>query len=121
MADNFRVLVSARGDATFDAAFCLAFTSTQATAYRIADGGSRLVLYWHADKDTVPLPFPMDISAAKAFARNWLSQATYGPEPDIDGDCKKGFTISTGDGWGQVDGSFYSIMEIRTTWMMYGK
>ncbi len=37
----------------------------------------------------------------------------YGPKPDIDGDCKKG--------WRLVAGSSIDVIEIHPCWMMYGK
>lgn len=68
----------------------------------------------------LPLPYPMETTAAIEFAWNWLAQASYGQKPDIDGDCKKGWRIFN-EAWGHVGRDCYAFVAVRPTWALYGK
>lgn len=84
-----------------------------------------LVLLWgkHDAPDSAGwLPFAMDAKMSAEFALQWLKGATYGREPDHDGDNKKG--------WRMVSGTFHgpnhmlvrsALVTITPTWTTYGK
>lgn len=84
-----------------------------------------MILLWNEDQSiefkSTPLPFPLDVDAAISFLSNWLETATYPTEPDHDGDNGKGFTVSTGNFWGHVEGMHYAFLMVTPTWQMYGK
>jgi hypothetical protein len=122
--DNFKVEVRSSGEEHFNIAFNLAMSSAaggKAVSYKVTDK-SGLILYWHESATgSSPLPYPMEVNAARHFAWNWLSQAEFPPEPDQDGSNERGFIVGTGDFWGHVEESFYSIVFIKPDWQMYGK
>ncbi len=84
-----------------------------------------MILYWHEQVDTVvkslPLPFPLTAEAAIPFLWDYIQTCEYPPEPDHDGDNGKGFIVHTGDFWGHIEGSFYSVLMVEPDWQMYGK
>ncbi len=88
---------------------------------------SAMILYWHEPEkwtewpDACSLPFPLSAEATIPFLWNYLQTADYPPEPDHDGDNGKGFLLTTGNGWGHVEGSHYSIFMVKPEWQMYGK
>ncbi len=82
-------------------------------------GTETLILYWHKEKDNIPLPYAMEINATYSFVKGWLDSREVSGEPDHDGDNKKGFRVFN-DQWGRVIDS-YSFVGIQFEWAMYGK
>lgn len=79
-----------------------------------------LIFLWSAEGDSTPLPFPLDLEGATQFAKHWLEVADYGPQPDHDGDNRKGWRIFTEE-WGHVAYYHFAIVGIQPAWAMYGK
>lgn len=86
---------------------------------------SVMILFW--EKDTVrkvqatKLPFALNAKTAVDFLWSWLENATYPEEPDHDGSNHKGFIVTTGDFWGHIEGSHYTVLAVYPDWQMYGK
>ena len=120
--DNHLVAVRGIDAYPLGAAIAMAVGSRKATHYKVIDD-SRIVLYWHQEdaQQTVPLPFFMDAAAITDFLTNWLLQAKWSSKPNFEGSSSRGWSLSTGDGWGHVDGSFYSLFQLQTDWLMHGK
>lgn len=68
----------------------------------------------------IKLPFKLDAEGAADFARRWLEEQNYGPEPDHDGDNGKGWRLYNEE-WGHVGGWTGSIVAVQPRWAMYGK
>lgn len=84
------------------------------------EGIPTLILFWSDDKDTIPLPYPLEVEEAIPFINGWLKKAEFGQEPDHDGDNGKGWRVFSDD-WGYVAGNRCAILGIQPTWAMYGK
>lgn len=85
-----------------------------------AQGVPTLVLLWHEDHGSRKLRSPLGAREAAEYAKRWLDKVNYGPEPDIDGSCEKGFRVFT-EAWGHVAGRHYCIVAVQPAWAMYGK
>lgn len=66
------------------------------------------------------LPYPMSGKALTEFAWHWLESADFGPKPNIDGSCTKGWRVYN-EGWGRVGDSHYSFVAVQPQWAMHGK
>jgi hypothetical protein len=125
--DNFQIKVVSEGRPHFDMALGMCFDKYKmATHYIITKNGENkaysLTFYWIELDKAEALPYPMGFKAASDFAWHWLEHgADYGSEPDHDGDNHKGFLITNGDNWGQINGAYQSICQIQPCWAMYGK
>lgn len=121
--DNFQIRIVSEGRDHFDKALEMAFFKySNATHYSLKSGN--LTFYWNdppESAEALPLPYRMVVKSASDFAWHWLESADYGTEPDHDGDDGKGFVITNGDCWGQIDGAWQSIVQIQPCWAMYGK
>lgn len=104
----------------------IAFTwFNKAKSWAETDDGC-LVFYWHAFEGTHALPAALDSEGAFDLAVAWLHErpaASYGREPDHDGDNKKGFcvfntgpSLNTGKAREQ-----YAIVAIKPVWIEYHK
>ncbi len=88
---------------------------------------NKLAFYWTVSdrKDIVAFPFKMKVAQAVDFAWSWLQETPCAfPEPDHDGDNKKGFRIRIDDEHGQYaphDSDFIRICLITPEWSEYGK
>lgn len=83
-------------------------------------GTPTLILLWHAERDAVPLPFPLALEDVPQFVKGWLRSADYGQEPGHDGSNQRGWRVFT-EAWGHVAGYHYAITGIQPAWAMYGK
>jgi hypothetical protein len=83
-------------------------------------GVPTLILFWSAERDSTPLPYPMPLDQAITFVQGWLKQTDYGEEPDHDGNNHKGWRVFT-ESWGLVMGHHYTIVAVQPEWAMYGK
>lgn len=85
-------------------------------------GGKRtLILLWSDAKGALPLPFPLEVGDAIPFVKGWLKTAgDPGPEPDTDGDLRRGWRVFK-EAWGHLAGCSYSIVGVQAAWAMYGK
>lgn len=94
----------------------------KAHAVKLSD--NEITFYWHEDSSLRGLrllPIPLTAVGVIHTIREWMKQAKFPQEPDHDGSNGKGWELTSGDFWGHVDGSHYSIFKLSTTWMMYGK
>lgn len=82
-----------------------------------------LVLFWTDPclSAAQPLPYPMKGDSLVDFAFHWLQDgATYGSQPDHDGENERGWVIYV-ESWGHVMKSPYAICGVRPYWACYGK
>lgn len=120
MADNFEFRITG---ASLEKSLDIATTQwKKVTGWSVDKDGKRLILYWtdcnYPDYHT--LPAPLRGTALVEFVRSWLESVEYGPEPDIDGSCGKGWTVYN-ESWGQVAGRLQAFIAIEPTWLLYGK
>lgn len=125
MADNFHIDIAHEGD--LKPAMRIAFAGAaggKAEGYAI-DPDKGLVFFWAIprpeDPRIVPLPFKLDADGAADFAERWLSEQSYGKQPDHDGDNGRGWRIYN-EAWAQVQPyGPYGFVAVKPCWMMYGK
>lgn len=84
------------------------------------EGTQTMILFWHDDKGSIPLPYPMDQQESLHFVKGWLKQTKHGSQPDHDGSNGKGWRVFT-NSWGHVAGHHYAFAGIQFAWAMYGK
>ena len=116
--DNFHFDMTSKGEMQLKKAMML-FPYDKVIGYR-EDEEKGLIFYWSDSPRTIKLPFPMNLDQAADFAAGWLEHASYGKEPDHDGDNGKGWRLYTED-WGHVDGEYQAFMAVKPVWAMYGK
>lgn len=79
-----------------------------------------LVLY----QDKVPvgtrLAYPHTLDDLSRLVHGWLTHASYGPEPDIDGHCVKGYRLFT-DEFGDVEGDAFALIATQPMWAIVHK
>lgn len=83
----------------------------------------RLIFYWSeigSKPDFVKFPFKMNSDLCAEFVDSWLKETEFPKEPDIDGECERGWLTYTED-WGHVDDEWSAIVAISPYWAMYGK
>lgn len=121
--DNPCVKVRGESQEDFLLAMRLAAGESQASHYKIA--GNKMIVYWSAPESTEgasSLPYPMRGKPLADFVWNWFStEANWPPEPDHDGSNSRGWYLDTGNEWGHVGSSFYSLFSLETSWLMHGK
>ncbi len=120
---------------TLGLALRIAFGGRSATAWRTdevkatlewqgADAQRpRLIFTWVIDPDAGWIPLVTSLSAESALpvVLDWLRNASYGSEPDHDGDNGKGWRVYC-EGWGHVEPYGYqALVAIEPRWAMYGK
>jgi hypothetical protein len=80
-------------------------------------GVPHLRLYWSDTSIAIGrFPAPLDAEAVVAVVKDWLTGAAYGPEPDTDGHCKKGWRVCS-PGYQP----WQSFVVIEPVWLVYGK
>lgn len=63
----------------------------------------------------------MDWEAAKAVVLSWQANvASYGPQPDHDGDNGKGLRVFN-EAWARIGRMYQAFVAFEPTWIMYGK
>jgi hypothetical protein len=138
---NFHIDVLAEGDAALKLAVQLAMFGQKAvTHWKVVRGVEdrtrhqlfvpddekgylTLILLWHPDTNSTPLPFPLSGDTLVAFIRDWLLQLKPDdrpPYPTHDGSNHDGFRVFT-TAWGHVYGMHYSIFGVQAAWAEYGK
>lgn len=96
-------------------------TSGHSTStHEVADGTPTLILLWHAERDALPLPYPLELDDAIQFVAGWLRNVPRGRRPNHDGDNGEGWRVFT-ESWGHVAGHQYAIVAAQPVWAMYGK
>ena len=119
---NFRLVVESCGREHFVAAMKMCFDDhSTATYYKIDSAGMHL--FWgkpsahEAANEPIPLPYVMTVSAAIEFVWGWLQSADRGPDPGIDGSCKRdGFIVEhANQGWS------YRFIRVLPVWSEYHK
>ena len=119
--DNFDLFVIARGKTALTQCFSIAFETQGVKArgwYEDPDYG--FVFLWStpsSKKGAYPLPVPLSAEAAANMAWEWLAQAPYPKEPDLDGSVSKGFNAYTNQG---ALGD-YSILAVKPIWAHHHK
>lgn len=123
--DNFDVSVTGKGKELLRSVLAIAMIDYHhVLAYMEDDspgnpGTRRLHLYWYYDENnnSIKLPYPFNIDQCIEFVWGWLQNADYGPEPDINGSCSKGWKIggSKGGGWSHV------IFTVEPVWAEHHK
>lgn len=126
MSDNFSLKVCSAGKDHFDMSLKMCFSNSPGSKAKYYSVNEKfgMILYWskpEEEQNSQPLPYEMDLNASGDFVWNWLKNTKYPKQPDHDGDNSKGFFITNGDGWGHVNGSFYSIVAVQPEYMMHGK
>ena len=78
---------------------------------------SELELFWTDHPEAVRLPFGISTPQELLnFIKRWLSKsATYGKQPDTDGDVKKGYQVTNKTTTWQCVGT------VKAEWIIYGK
>lgn len=92
-----------------------------ATHYRVSpqqDGSEKLCLMWAHDQEphVQALPFPLKTPEALfRFARDWLAAGAVYPteQPDTDGSVSRGWKVGVHH--------FYSFVEVKAEYIVYGK
>lgn len=95
-------------------------SSGRVTGWRMDADKNRLILYSLPSPRATPLPAPLTGEALVLFVKAWLDQASYGVEPDHDGDNSRGFRIYNED-WGHIDHEYQAFVAIEPAWLMHGK
>lgn len=86
------------------------------------EGAPRLVFFTYNYEEANKLPVDMEPRQLAPFIEQWLSKTDYPAKPDIDGDCKKGWLLTNGNRWGDVDGyDYHSVFSVQPDWQLYGK
>lgn len=65
-------------------------------------------------------PYDISLEDMQTFIYRWLQSVSYGPEPDIDGECEPGYRLFT-DQWGEAGGFSNGIISVQPVWAMLGK
>lgn len=84
------------------------------------NGTPTLILLWHEERGSLPLPYELDVNEAVKFVEGWLNKVPRGSRPDMDGDSGNGWNVFT-DLWGHVAGHHYAFVGIQPAWALYGK
>lgn len=92
--------------------FHLAPSRTYAAA-TVIDGTLRFLQFKGDSGENFPFSLPTDICAA--IAREWLedSKLSYGPKPDIDGSCERGWKVHASN--------MGDHLTVSPHWMIYHK
>jgi hypothetical protein len=129
--DNFKFELTAEGTELLQLAMKIMFSRRhKATHYKV-DAKLGLVFYDFSyalkqeerinNTSVMRLPFTLDSNGAADFAKRWLAETNYGPEPDHDGDNGKGWHVYSGS-WGKPDADdWHSFVAVQPAWAMYGK
>jgi hypothetical protein len=123
MSDNFHFDISAGGDLVDAMTIAFRQQSKGAVGY-VVTAEKGMVFFW-SDYEKVPgyqpLPFPFKAADAADFAGKWLKHtASYGSEPDHDGDNSPGWRVYN-EAWTHVNGWHSAFCAVRPVWMMNGK
>ena len=121
MADNFEFRITG---APLEKSLDIATSRwKRVVGWSVDKDSKRLILYW-TDAETYPdynpLPAPLSGDHLVGFVKSWLTFVDYGREPDIDGECGKGWTVYN-ESWGHVAGRWQAFVAIEPTWLLYGK
>jgi len=120
--DNFSFSIQSDSIEDFELAMKLVFTRHEyVIAYKI-DKDLGMILYGHSTKvpkNATYTLYLMDIKDTISFTWGWLKKVDYGREPDLDGDCKKGFRVSF-EPWSNALDEKY-MMIIKPVWALYHK
>lgn len=148
--DNFQLHLKDRSQENFNTAIRILMVQTQSKATHYASHPKNgVVLFWakpEMEQFAVPgmdctfqgdqtgkdpeidfrvpvqkLPFPLTSESAPAFLWGFLESMTYPPKPTNDGDSVKGFHIYSGNHYGQIGDSRYTILQVAPLWGLIGK
>ncbi len=96
--DNFEVRVTARTQAVLEHTIKLALCGhSKICSYTETEvhGVKSLLLHWYYRKDQTKFPYEFEVEQIVPFIMGWLKNQDYGPEPDLDGSCSKGWKLFT--------------------------
>ncbi len=84
-----------------------------------ANGTPTMILLWGKERDSTALPYHFGLDESAWLIRGWLKTVEYGPMPDHDGECTKGWRLFTDD-CGHVAGYKCAIVGVQPAWAIYG-
>lgn len=110
---------------TLDLAMRIAFLHHRTATHYCIHPEKGLVFFWAESTrssiwKSIPLPFELDYLGAADWARRWLREQDYGPEPDHDGSNVRGWRVYNED-WGHVADDWAAFVAIHPEWAMLGK
>jgi len=118
MSDNPILNVSGRGLERLQTVLRLTEHS-KARGYVTTE--NKIVFFWCDHKEMIPFPAETPTEDCARIAINWLDGVKYHNEPDIDGDCERGWRCFT-EGWGHIKPYGYpAFIAVEPYWLMYGK
>lgn len=119
MADNAVLKVS--GESLDRLKVVMGLTGNREAKGFATDDEKGIVFFWADHEKMTPFPTPLGMDRCAEIASDWLEKATYGKQPDHDGDNEKGW-LCYRDGWGHIDTfGWQAFIAVKPLWMMYGK
>jgi len=114
-------------DVPLEPALDIAFsTAPGGKAWGYKSTPERLTFAWNiqasaSDPEFVPFVTPINSRQAVDIVNSWLDEvASFGSQPDHDGDNEKSFRIFC-ESWGHIGGNHYTFAAVEPYWAMYGK
>lgn len=123
MSDNSVLRVSGETLERLKAVMGLAdYKTAKGYATSVVDGRSRIVFFWADYESMVPFPTALTTDQLADIAMSWLkNEATYGQEPDHDGDNEKGW-VCFSEACGHVRPfGWQAFIAVEPLWLMFGK
>lgn len=97
----------------------------QAKKWSPSTPAGRLIFHWANHKESKSDIFPIGPSTMQAIDLesmivNWLKEADYGPQPDIDGSCRKGWRVYI-ETWNRINGDWTAAFAVEPVWLEFHK
>lgn len=123
--NNFSFDITSRGSLSraMDVAFSQAKTATHYAQLDASAGlPGRLAFYWNDPGivSALAFPFRMKPQQAAAFAEQWLAEASYPPEPRMEGRSTRGWRMSNAT-WTPGDNGQRGILALMPTWAIHAR
>lgn len=127
VSSTFELRVSSESREHFDLAMKIAWDNCSGgvAGFYSLDKELGMVFYWSCDsssKKISPLPYKMNLTAAKEFVWNWLKATELDEEePDHDGSNNKGWLLQCGSDAKRLADSPYAFLAVKPVWQEYWK
>ena len=129
MADNFHVTVKApMGFLGRAIEMALKDNYNKVIGYKILNDENKiptLILFWSDSSGVINFPTSLNFNQLEPIVLSWIESIQFEKiikKPDIDGDVKKGFSLTTGNEWNFIEHiSWNACLKIQPAWMLYGK